>query len=291
LATLLFAPARPVPLALDIGEYHSAGSWALGVVVPEVAPSATGGGASWETVNNVTITMKLPDIRQTDGTTYAILSLMANDGSILQLAAGLLPNASAWGTYAMWIQNPSSYPQQYRTVLNASTPGFAIGTNVSLEMYLAGGKWAFLARAVGTNLTVRSILSQDLSTSLRGGDQEVFALESYSFDSDVFADMGNLTLSSILLNGHKVTSGIYFYNGGWNPSHSPLFAVGGATPPGFILISSCDGNVACWSFRSLWSGPPGSPVAQGMTIAVIGVALVAAGIAVSAAVLERRRQA
>lgn len=255
-----------------------------------MATLSTGEGVSWGKVSNVTVALQLPDIQQTNGTIYAILSVMTKDGSILQLASGLVPNATTWGTYAMLIRNPTTYPQEYRSILNRPSPGISPGTKVSLSIYLAAGVWNFEARELGTNQTVHSALGENLSASLREGDQEVFALESYSSDSNVFANMGNLTLDSVLLNGQQVTAGWYFYSGGWNPSRSPLFIVGGGTPPYFVNIQNCDGNVACWNFRTQWTGVEEPSLTPVVMFAILGTVAAVIIISISAAILERRHR-
>lgn len=272
------------------GEYLPAASWAIGVVVPQTASFSSGGSVSWGSISNVTVALQLPDIHQTDGTIYAILSVMTDGGSILQVAAGLMANTTTWGTISMWIRNPASYPQNYMTVQESPTPGIGPGSNVSLSIYASGGSWHFDERELGTNQTVHSVLNENISTTLKGGDQEVFALESYSSTGSVFANMGNLTLYSILLNGRQVTAGLYFYGGGWNPSHTPLFIVGGGTPPDFLAAQDCDDNVACWSYRVEWTGVGGAQFTQDVTylvIAIVAAAIIVVGLA---AIHEQRHR-
>jgi hypothetical protein len=277
--------------AAPVGQYSPASSWAIGAVVPENAPLSNGGTVTWENVSNVTVLLRLPAMNQTDGTIYAILSVMTRDGAILQMASGLLPNATGWGTYAMWIARPEAYPQEYKTLLEVNTLPLAPGALVTLSIYSQGGVWNFAAASPGAAQPIRTTLSANVSSMLKPGDQEVFALESYSTTSSVFADMGNMTLYSIQLDGQRVTGGWYLYGGGWNPSHNPLFVVGGSDPPSFMTAQGCSPYVSCWSFRSQWAGVVASPYPSSDVLFVLAGTVTIVVIALAIAMTKRRRRA
>jgi hypothetical protein len=227
------------------------------VVVPDGAALSSGQRLSWGAVDNVTASLRLPMINQTDGAIYAVLSVMTSDGGVLQIASGLLPNATGWGTFAMWIKNPMVYPQEYETILDARTPAAQPGAAVSLSIYYSSGTWNFETSEQGVAGALHASLGANASSAIRTGDQEVFALESYSTASEVFSGMGNLTVYSISLNGQRLAGGWYLYGGGWNPSHNPLYTVGGEEPPVFMVAGSCSGGLVCIGFRSPWIGTQG----------------------------------
>jgi len=293
LTVLLLMPSaslsRPASGAIA-SQYSSSGSWALGLVVPQGAPLSGGSKVSWGSVSNVTVGLQLPEIQHTDATIYAILSVMTSDGSILQLASGLEPNATSWRTYGMWIRNPTEYPQEYRTVLDNSSPALAPGAWISLSMYVENGFWNYRARGSGPSDSIHSVLNESLSPTPMSGDQEVFALESYTSTGSVFAGMRNLTVSSVLIDGDEVQGGTYFYGGGWNPSHTPLFIVGGEPPPIFVTAQSCTGNYACWSYVSPWSGNQGPLVSPDLTLVILCVIVLVPIATASIAVLTYRRR-
>ena len=254
-------------VASPSNQYSEAASWAIGVVVPDGAPLSNGQRLSWGAVGNVTASLRLPTINQTDGAIYAVLSVMTSDGSVLQIASGLLPNSTGWGTFAMWIRNPMAYPQEYETILDVRTPAAQPGATVSLSIYYSGGTWNYETSEQGVAEPIRASLATNVSSSVKDGDQEVFALESYSSSSEVFSSMGNLTVYSISLNGQRVVGGWYLYGGGWNPSHNPLYIVGGEEPPVFMAAGSCSGGLVCLGFKSPWIGTQGPTPNIGLFIA------------------------
>ena len=285
-------PLASAPTALESpsNQYSEAGSWALGVVVPEGAALSNGQKLSWSTVVNITTSLRLPNIDQTDGPIYAVLSVMTSDGSVLQIASGLLPNATGWGTFAMWIKNPMGYPQEYETVLDAKTPAVQAGATISLSIYYSGGAWNFESTEQGFTEPVHASLAANVPSSIKAGDQEVFALESYSSASTVFSDMGNLTVYSILLDGQRVVGGWYTYDGGWNPSHNPLYIVGGEEPPVFMTAGSCSGGLVCLGFRSPWTGAQGLTPNIGLLLAIVAAAGTAVVVVVVVALTRRGPQ-
>jgi len=292
LFTLLLTPpalASQSQVSNPAQQYSDQSSWALGLVVSDNSPTSGGGRVSWATTTNVTAIVKLPDIRSSDGTIYAILSVMTEDGSVLQIASGLMPNATAWGTYAMQIRNPGSYPQNYTTVIDTPSPAAEPGSLISLSIFFSGGAWNFRTGSA-RNESVQATLNSEegISPSLKAGDQEVFALESYTSDSSVFSQMGNLSLVSLELNGVHIEAGSYYYNGGWDPYHSPLFIVGGGTPPGFVLVQPCSGSLGCWSFRQSWSGSVEPSPLPGGSLIILAAAILVPVVIASVAILARR---
>jgi hypothetical protein len=85
------------------------------------------------------------------------------------------------------------------------------------------------------------------------GDQEIFALESYSRDSSTFQNMGNLTLRMLLVDGRRMMSGWYPF-ADWDGVHNPLFIVGVTAPPQFIGVSVSHDGRAVWYYSGNWRG-------------------------------------
>jgi hypothetical protein len=249
-----------LPVAYGASGYSSEGSWAIGVVVPENSKLAGVGQVNWNSVKNVSALFNLPNISVTNGTIYAIMSLMTENGSIIQVAAGLYSNSSHWTAYAMYILNPESYPQVYRQVTIPRENQMFAGDLLSMSIYFSGGRWWFKVNDLSRNTAVASCFNVSLPGELKDGDQYVFALESYSSNSSVFQSMSNMTLRGLFLNGQKVISGWYLYTT-WNNENFPLFIVGGATPPSFISVGFTGNGTVTWSFVSTWSAeaPPSIP--------------------------------
>ena len=228
-------------------------SWAIGVVVPEGAAVRGGGGVHWEDVTNVTASLVLPSIESPDKTVYAILSVMAGDGSILQAAAGALPNGTDWLGFAWLVRGASSGAPTYLWVLNASEPIMNPGASVSISIFRASGEWRLAVTDLDTGFRTARPFPAGPDPTLKAGDQEVFALESYSRTEETFRSMGNLTLSSILLDGRIVMGGCYLYSD-WDMIHNPLFVVGssGASPPSFVHAGEGTSGSYFWRFAGVW---------------------------------------
>lgn len=261
---------------------YPTGSWGLGVVVPQGAEFENGSHLSWDTTKNVTVSVRLPDIRYTDDTIYAILSVMAKDGSVLQIAAGIYPNQTNWFAYAFIIRDVRAYPQSYTWVLNSSRPEMNAGAQITLSIYLFSDRWNYAIEDTNTHERVIGEYPSNAIPSMRNGDQEVFALESYSSSRNVFERMGNLSLTSLLMDGQQVMKDWYYY-GDWDGVHNPLFVIGGLPPPSFISVEKMDNTIE-WSFTE-WKGTaqrnPYSPLA--MILIVIAVVVV---ITIAAIVFE-----
>lgn len=289
-AILLGALLAPYCSALSIAETrrtynaYPTGSWGLGVVVPQSAEFENGSHLSWNTTKNVTVSVRLPDIRYTDNTIYAILSVMAKDESVLQIAAGIYPNQNNWFAYAFIIRDVRAYPQSYTWVLNSSRPEMNAGAQITLSIYLFSDRWSYAIEDINTHERITGEYSSSVTPSMRNGDQEVFALESYSSSRNVFERMGNLSLSSILVDGQRVIKDWYYY-GDWDGVHNPLFVIGGLSPPSFISVAKVDNTIE-WSFTE-WKGTeqpnPYNPFAMTMTLIVIAVVIV---ITIAAVVFE-----
>jgi len=232
-----------------------------------------GGSVSWGGTTNVTVSLALPDIDSPDGVGCAILCVMTSDGSVLQAAAGALPNGTGWLGFAWSVQGAGSLKPSYQWVLNASGPEMSPLSNVSISIFRTSGLWDFRVSDADTGSSVEKAFPSGPAPALRVGDQEVFALESYSRTSATFRDMGNLTLYSILLDGNKVTGGCYLYSG-WDPVHNPLFVVGssGSSPPTFINAGEGPAGSFFWDFAGVWGVQDGTFASLAEIVVVVGVA-------------------
>jgi hypothetical protein len=234
----------------QIEQPYPSGSWALGVVVPENAQFADGGRLSWENVTAVTAVVQLPNITSTDAPILAVESIMALDGSVLQVAAGIYPNSTRWYAYGWYIGNPKAYPQTYAWILNSSRPEMTPGSSISLSMYFSSGHWHYAIEEMRTKEITIGEYAFNVPSEVKSGDQEIIALESYSTSDGVFAHMGNMTLNTLNINKRKVADGWYPY-GSWDTTHKPLFVVGGLTPPGYISLQQVEGGSLDWSYQEL----------------------------------------
>ncbi|MGC8661561.1 MAG: hypothetical protein ACP5TZ_03550 [Nitrososphaeria archaeon] len=285
---VLVVTVATLPIAHGAPSYSSGGSWAVGVVVPENSELAGGVHVNWNSVNNVSVLFNLPNISVTDGTIYAIMSLMTENGSIIQVAAGLYPNSSHWSVYAMYILNPNSYPQVYRQATVPREIRMFPRDTLSMSIYFSG-KWRFTVQDLTQNTSTISYFNVSIPAELKDGDQYVFALESYSSNSSVFKSMQNMTLCGLFLNGRKVDNGWYLYTT-WNNENFPLFIVGGATPPSFITASFTGNGTVTWSYVSAWSTVAPSPIPFYLITDVLAAAAIT-NIAVLAMLVLKRRKA
>jgi hypothetical protein len=214
-------------------QQYPSGSWGLGVVVPENSRFTDGSHLSWANVSAVSLEVTLPNITFSDYPTLAVESLMASDGSVMQIAAGIYPGNSKWFAYGWFIKDVGVYPQSYDWVLNSSKPEMTAGAQVSLSIFLSKGRWAYRIEDLSTQEVAAGEYATTVPPTLKVGDQEVFALESYTTSSLVFAYMGNLTLNALRINGREIAAGWYGY-GSWDARHHLLFVVGGLNPPSYI---------------------------------------------------------
>jgi hypothetical protein len=261
------------------GQAYPTTSWAVGLVVPEGASLQGGGKVGWEGVNNLTAAVTLPNITLPDEIVYAVVSVMTSDGNVLQAAAGIWPNDSDWFAYAWLIHSPTSVPLTYQWVLNGSVPAMAPGANVSISIYQASGSWNLRVTDEETGAGLAQLFPSGIGQSVRVGDQEVFALESYSRSGATFRNMGNLTLTGLFLDGLKVTGGVYAYSS-WDPTYSPLFAVGsaGASPPSFVSLGQAKDGSFVWGYEIPWSSPNDTLATVEVILVLVSVALVVVGV-------------
>jgi len=251
-------------------------SWGLGVVVPEGSSLSGGGTLNWATVTNVTAVVQIPEITNVSGTIYAAVSLMTQDGVVLQTAFGIYPGNGSWLVYSMFIGSITQIPQHYTWVINSSGPAAEPGDVVTVSIYQSPGRiWSFKASNLNTSLSIQRPFGTTSTGQPRSGDQEVFALESYASDTSTFRKMGNMTLLSLLLDGERVASGWYLF-AQWDMLHNPLFVVGGASPPGFVDVSFNGGGRAVWYYSESWNGSvqalQAGPILVAMVI-LLGAAL------------------
>jgi len=274
----LFLPGFHAALATGAPQVQQAviypnSSWAIGVVVPQGAQISGGGSVRWEDITNVTVSLALPNINAPDGNVYAILSVMTSDGSVLQAAAGAMPNRTGWLVFAWSVHGAGSGPPTYLWVLNASAPEMSPLANISISIFRESGLWGLSVTDMGTGTSVEKSFPPGPAPALMKGDQEVFALESYSRTSATFRGMGNLTLHSISLNGGKVANGCYFYSD-WDMVHNPLFVVGssGSSPPSFIYAGEGPFGSFFWEYTGVWGAQNDSFSGLVEVLAVVAVA-------------------
>jgi hypothetical protein len=269
------------------GQVYPNSSWALGVVVPEGAGLQGGGSVNWGRVTNVTAEVTLPNITLPDGVVYTVLSVMTNDGSVLQAAAGISPNGSLWMTYAWSITGTPPSQFTYRWVLNGSEPKMSPNANVSISIFEGGHTWELkvVDEDIGTSVTEQYPSGMD--PTLMAGDQEVFALESYSRTGATFQNMDNLTLRSLSLNGQRVVGKLYTYDQ-WDPDHNPVFIVGssGTSPPSFIYVGEEAGGSFFWDYVRVW-GVAGDPLGGLVEVTVVVLLVVAASVGIAIWITRR----
>jgi hypothetical protein len=275
---------------LRMGGFPST-SWALGVVVPQGAGLGGGGSLRWEEVTNLTCLATLPFVSDPGGIVYAVLSAMAGDGAVMQVAAGIYPNSTLWRAFSWYVEGVQSSQPSYRWILNSSGPAMSPDDRITLSIYRSSDHWNLSVIDTSTGGAVVGSFPSGSQSSLKVGDQEVFALESYSRDAGDFAQMGNLTLDGVYAGGARVSSGFYVY-GSWDPTHNPVFVVGssGTSPPIFISITPESGGAFAWSYSDPWSGYV-SPVGPGplATVLVVAVAVAVASVWVAFRIVRAPR--
>ena len=286
--------AAPVIASAGAGrvQSYSNSSWALGIVVPEGAPVQGGGSLRWEGVGNVTVEVELPNITLPDRVVYAVESVMASDGSVLQAAAGAYPNRTFWLAYSWTVPGTGQGPVTYQWILNGSDPLMEPSAQVSISIYREGGVWNLRVENLDDGASVVRQFPKEVAGTLRAGDQEVFALESYSKSGSTFRTMGNLTMQAILVDDTKVTGGFYSY-GDWDPTHNPVFVVGssGTSPPIFISLTKIGTSSFAWGYTAGWVGGEAGFLDQDdfvLIVALAAVALLAVGVSYQLIVASRR---
>jgi hypothetical protein len=248
----LSAPLQ-VSGALDFIQTSTpSGSWALGVVVPQGAALSGPAVVSWPDTTNLTALIKVPSLNATDATVLLVLSVMIDSDSVLQVAVGLFPHTNTWRAVGWFIEDASALPQQYDWVLNSSTPILPPLSSVTLSIFQSGDSWHYQVTDLHSKSTVVGEFASAASVPFRAGDQEAFALESYTYNTTVLSRMGNVTLTSLLLDGREVTGGFYYLSD-WAPSRSPLFIVGGLSAPSSISVQDLHNGTFIWSSTTVWA--------------------------------------
>lgn len=276
----LLAPEAALGLGtaqLQLTSGYANSSWAIGAVVPEGARLLGGGAVRWEGVTNVTASLVLPRIESPDRAVYAIVSVMTSDGSVLQAAAGALPNRTGWSGFAWLVQGADSGPPTYVWVLNASGPAMSQRANVSISISRASASWSLVVTDLDTGSRATGSFPAGPAPTLKSGDQEVFALESYSRAQGTFSGMGNLTLNSLLLDGDTVMSGCYLF-ADWDMVHNPLFVVGssGSSPPSFISAGEGRSCSYLWNYAGVWGAQVDPMAGAAQVLGAVAVACVIA---------------
>jgi hypothetical protein len=202
----------------------------------------------WEDVGNVTAVVTLPEIGNPDMPVFAVMSLMMKDGSVVQVAAGVQKNSTSWAVFADFDTDVESMVPNYQQVLNASQPVMAQNDTVAISIFRsATDDWYLEVKDLQSGTAVVGQFPTRSATALRSGDQEAFALESYSTNEATFENMGSLTMNALFVDGSQVARGLYGF-GDWAPARNPLFVVGGAgtSPPDFVSLW-CGNGSAVWS--------------------------------------------
>lgn len=252
------------------------GSWALGLVVPE---GSTVGG--WRTVTNITADVVLPEANYTDNTILAVVSVMLSDSSVLQISAGLFPDSHSWRGVGWFIRDISMNPQDYVWVLNSTEPQLLPGTELTLSILRSGGTWSYLISGHSGQVFFGGQFDDAAPLSPKSGDQEVFALESYTSTPDVLERLGNLTMVSLQLNGRAVTGGTYYLND-WDPNHRPLFVVGGLPCPSSIVVEDLQNGTFTWGYSVQWKPIDLVPQMTAYTIILVGALAIGSACAFAA---------
>ena len=257
------------------------------MVVPEGSEFTDGTRLSWANATDVSLTLTLPNMSFTDYPVLAVETVMAVDGSVMQIAAGLYPNNTKWLAYGWYIMNVQAYPQSYQWILNGSQPEMSAGAPVLLSIALTQGRWQYRIEDLDTHVSMEGDYAPSVPHVVRAGDQEVFALESYSTSNVVFAQMGNLTLETMRINGRQIATGWYEY-GGWDTHHSPLFVVGGLDPPPYIALREVKTSTLVWSYEE-WTGSEETSASSSLLAILVGIPLVALVLVAALVWVTKRR--
>ena len=297
LLVLLFVPVGGAQASSPVGSsairdvIYPSTSWAVGVVVPEGAQLEGGVNLRWEDAGNLTSVVTLPYISSPSGIVYAVMSVMTQDGSVIQVAAGVYPNSSSWQAYSWAVEGIQSSTPTYDWILNSSAPTMSSGDVVSLSIFRNQTRWGLEVVDESTGASIERSFPAGIALSFDAGDQEAFALESYSRTAADFQHMGNLTLDALVVDGRKVIGGFYAYSG-WDPNKNPVFAVGssGTSAPVFISLQEEADDVIAWSYTSTW---PEGTISETAALQVLVVASLvgAAAAAVCGALIVTRRGA
>ncbi|HZW85568.1 MAG TPA: hypothetical protein VFE91_06700 [Nitrososphaerales archaeon] len=250
-------------------------------MVPQGSSLEGGAVVNWSGVDNVTAVASIPNISAPNGTVYAILSLMTTDGTVMQTAIGIYPGSHLWKGYSLYIVSISAVPQTYHWVANSSLPESLANQTVSLTLSRdQEGSWSYRISNLATRVSLTGAFGPEVRGAALREDQEIFALESYTSDPRTFGGMGNMTLQGVFLNGARAVGPLYTY-GGWDPSHTLPFVVGGLDPPTFIGVKVSVGGIVNWVYTGTSSQYWGYDGRAPQAFLAVGAVTVGAGIVVS----------
>ncbi|MEM2292689.1 MAG: hypothetical protein QXX41_05385 [Nitrososphaerota archaeon] len=226
--------------------------WALGIVIPDGAPTSDGETVKWDSSSNLTVVLNIPRINMTDGTIYAIVSVMTESGVVLQAAAGIEKGDSCWRSYAMYVRGVYSGKKEYVPVLLGSPPTFLPGDSAIISIYsgFSDEEPAWFVRIINPSSREEVLVRffSDGSSRFMRGDHEVVALESYTKNEEVFRNMGEMVLESVFINGKRILGGWYVSDGQVFMSNL-LFEVGAGEPvPSFLYLVNSNMSSAVWGY-------------------------------------------
>ncbi|MCX8193632.1 MAG: hypothetical protein N3G77_07485 [Nitrososphaeria archaeon] len=254
--------------------------WGLGLTIPNGSPLEGGDTVKWSKHRNITAIFSLPNINYTDNTIYLIVSIMTKSGTIIQAAAGLYQNSTYWSSYIMYVTEISYKGKTYVPVRLNSTPYFFPNDKVAISIYYRNcedcpeGCWASSIVNLSTSEKIDVKIVVDNSSTFMDGEQEVIALESYTYNEEVFKNMGEVILYSILVDGKKVLGG-WYVDDGQVFNRRPLFEVGGGQVPPFISIILKENNTIAWTYSKLeWNNSSHSILSMSFILTVIISAIV-----------------
>lgn len=282
-ALLLIALIAP---ALQPSGWTAQQSWAVGVVVPQGAELENGARLVWSEVRNVTAIVTLPNISSTTGVIYVVLSAMAGNGEIMQVAAGLYPGSSSWYVYPMVASASGTI---YTQISGYSNQSIWPCNTLSMSIAAVNGSWWFSVVDLNTSKASSCSFGVPSSDALANGSQYVLALESYTSNSLSFSNMGVMVMDSLLINGVPLAGGEYVYST-WNGAGYPLFIVGGASPPQFIYCYASGGK-AYWEYVQEWGQTPGQASPEIIYDVLIAAAVLNASALLALLALRPRNRA
>ncbi len=260
---LIFYIGSFFTLVVDADEWSSytrERPWALGIVVPDGAPTK-GGVVKWDSSSNLTVVLTIPKINMTDSTIYVIVSVMTKSGIIIQAAIGIESDDECWRSYVMYVHDVYTSSKGYVPVLLGGPPSFSPGDSAIISIYSEFIDSIPVWTAKITNLSTQEgqeiRLFSDGSSRFMKGDHEVVALESYTKSEHVFRNMGQLILHDVFVDGQRVLGGWYVSNGQVFMSNL-LFEVGAGEPvPSFLYLVTSNNSGAIWGYSNeSWEPSP-----------------------------------
>jgi len=266
----------------DWSSYTVGRPWALGIVIPDGAPTR-GGVVKWDSSNNLTVVLTIPRINMTDSTIYVIVSVMTGSGVVIQAAVGIERGYDYWRSYAMYVHDVYSNSKEYVPVLLGGPPSFSPGDSAIISIYSEHIDSVPVWTAKIINLStgeeqVVKLLSDSSSRFMRG-DHEVVALESYTKSEYVFKSMGELRVHDVFIDGQEVIGGWYVSDGQVFMSDL-LFEVGAGEPvPSFLYLDFSNSSEAVWGYSNeVWEPSPDNSfffLLSALLLAILLIMLVA----------------